>query len=84
NVNFNDVNAPEDYIKATYNIAYTKILKYLRKLKDALAYYAAYYLYLHIKGLMDKIWAIPLNYDEDFYKGCHTYKGWLDNCHVGF
>ncbi|KAF1976182.1 hypothetical protein BU23DRAFT_456179, partial [Bimuria novae-zelandiae CBS 107.79] len=55
NVNFNDVNALEDHIKATYNIAYTKILKYLRKLKDAPAYYAACYLYLHIKGLIDKI-----------------------------
>ncbi|KAF1966747.1 hypothetical protein BU23DRAFT_485719, partial [Bimuria novae-zelandiae CBS 107.79] len=55
NVNFNDVNTPEDYIKATYNIACIKILKYLRKLKDALAYYVAYYLYPHIKGLIDKI-----------------------------
>ncbi|KAF1973514.1 hypothetical protein BU23DRAFT_464192, partial [Bimuria novae-zelandiae CBS 107.79] len=55
NVNFNDVNALEDYIKATYNIAYMKILKYLRKLKDALAYYAACRLHLHTKGLIDKI-----------------------------
>ncbi|KAF1973841.1 hypothetical protein BU23DRAFT_463582, partial [Bimuria novae-zelandiae CBS 107.79] len=55
NVNFNNVNAPEDHIKATYNIAYTKILKYLRKLKDALAYYVAYRLHPHTKGLMDKI-----------------------------
>ncbi|KAF1968296.1 hypothetical protein BU23DRAFT_480810, partial [Bimuria novae-zelandiae CBS 107.79] len=55
NVNFNNVNAPEDHIKATYNIAYTKILKYLRKLKDALVYYAACHLYPHIKGLIDKI-----------------------------
>ncbi|KAF1979541.1 hypothetical protein BU23DRAFT_395245, partial [Bimuria novae-zelandiae CBS 107.79] len=57
NVNFNNVNAPEDYIKATYNIAYTKILEYLRKLKDALAYYAACRLHPHTKGLIDKIWA---------------------------
>ncbi|KAF1964572.1 hypothetical protein BU23DRAFT_492063, partial [Bimuria novae-zelandiae CBS 107.79] len=55
NVNFNDVNAPEDHIKATCNMAYTKILKYLRKLKDALAYYVACHLHLHTKGLMDKI-----------------------------
>ncbi|KAF1969605.1 hypothetical protein BU23DRAFT_476398, partial [Bimuria novae-zelandiae CBS 107.79] len=55
NVDFNDVDAPEDYIKATYNIAYTKILKYLRKLKDALAYYVACYFYPHTKGLIDKI-----------------------------
>ncbi|KAF1964359.1 hypothetical protein BU23DRAFT_492916, partial [Bimuria novae-zelandiae CBS 107.79] len=55
NVNFNDVNAPEDYIKATCNIAYIKILKYLRKLKDAPVYYAACCLHLYIKGLIDKI-----------------------------
>ncbi|KAF1965307.1 hypothetical protein BU23DRAFT_489894, partial [Bimuria novae-zelandiae CBS 107.79] len=55
NINFNNVNALEDYIKATYNIAYIKILKYLRKLKDALAYYAACYLHPRTKGLINKI-----------------------------
>lgn len=55
NVDFNDVDAPEDHIQATCNMAYIKILKYMRKLKDTPAYYAACRLHPRMKGYMDKV-----------------------------
>lgn len=82
-IDYNDVDAPEDHLKTNLNLAIQKINHYYVKFEDAPAYYAAVRLHPAYKDWLDTAWKVPFTYNKD-KNGPHPREGWLAANERGF
>ncbi|CAE7020113.1 hypothetical protein PTTW11_03010 [Pyrenophora teres f. teres] len=82
-VNYEDPDAPEDYLVTHVNLAYSKLAEYYEKFDNAPVYYAATVLYPRYKNYLAALWKVPNTYITA-RDGVHYRDGWLDNNYRAF
>ncbi|KAG9376557.1 hypothetical protein A1F94_013104 [Pyrenophora tritici-repentis] len=82
-INYEDPDAPEDYLVTHVNLAHSKLAEYYEKFDNAPVYYAATILYPHYKNHLAALWKVP-NTHITARDGVHYRDGWLDNNHRAF
>ena len=71
-INYNDPDAPEDHLITNVNAAHKKLSDYYTKLDDSPICYAATVLHPTYKHLLEDLWKVPEDYDEQ-KDGPHPY-----------
>jgi hypothetical protein len=73
-VDYNNPDAPKDYLVANVNLAHAKLCEYYAKFNNAPVYYAATVLYPHYKHHLEALWKVPDTYnsvrDGPHYRNC--------------
>lgn len=82
-VDYDNPDAPEDYLKLNVNLAHQKLSQYYARFDDAPVYYAATVLHPHYKHHLNALWAV-LNNHNTACDGPHYRDGWLMNNHRAF
>jgi hypothetical protein len=79
-VDYNDSDAPEDYLVANVNLAHVKLCAYYAKFNNAPVYYAAIVLHPHYKHYLKALWKVPDTYNS-VRDGPHYRDRWLVDNH---
>ncbi|KAG9383570.1 Dimer-Tnp-hAT domain containing protein [Pyrenophora tritici-repentis] len=82
-VNYEDLDAPEDHLITNVNLAHCKLAKYYAKFDNAPVYYTATILHPHYKHHLSALWKVPDTH-VTARDGVHYRDGWLDNNHRAF
>ena len=82
-VNYNDLDAPEDHLVANVNLAHVKLSAYYAKFDNAPVYYAATVLHPHYKHHLEALWKVPDTYNS-VRDGPHYRDRWLVDNHRAF
>ncbi|KAI1671847.1 Dimer-Tnp-hAT dimerization containing protein [Pyrenophora tritici-repentis] len=82
-VNYEDLDAPEDHLITNVNLAHCKLAEYYAKFDNAPVYYTATILHPHYKHHLSALWKVP-NTHVTARDGVHYRDGWLDNNHRAF
>lgn len=77
-VDYADLDAPEDHLKINVNNAWKKLQEYYARLDDTPIYYAATRLHPFYKNHLDILWKVPESHCE-YRDGPHPREGWLEN-----
>ncbi|KAA8618996.1 Dimer-Tnp-hAT domain-containing protein [Pyrenophora tritici-repentis] len=82
-VNYEDLDAPEDHLITNVNLAHCKLAEYYAKFDNAPVYYTATILHPHYKHHLSALWKVPDTH-VTARDGVHYRDGWLDNNHRAF
>jgi hypothetical protein len=82
-VNYEDLDAPKDYLVTNVNLAHSKLAEYYAKFDNAPVYYTATILHPHYKHHLLALWKVPDTY-VTARDGVHYRDGWLNNNHQAF
>ncbi|KAI1507153.1 hypothetical protein Ptr86124_013903 [Pyrenophora tritici-repentis] len=77
-VNYEDLDAPEDHLITNVNLAHCKLAEYYAKFDNAPVYYTATILHPHYKHHLSALWKVPDTH-VTARDGVHYRDGWLDN-----